>query len=263
MAVDMGINLLDTADIYGNGDNEILVGEAIRGIRQNVVISSKFGFTGNEHGALEICGRPDYVKQACDASLKRLRTDFIYIYHLHRVDPKVPIDETVGAMAELIKLGKVRSLGLSEVSAVTLKKALKTYNIASLQSEYSLFTKEMEKNILPACKKAEIGVLAFSPLGRGFLTGKTMNEKQFEQGDYRRNLPRFKGKNLKKNLDIVEKINAFATDKGVTASQLSLSWLMHQGSDVFPLIRQVFLHFLLLNFPELHMSVLPQADPVQ
>lgn len=235
MAVDMGITLLDTADIYGGGDNERLVGKAVRGMREKVVIASKFGFRGNEHGELEVCGRPDYVREACDASLQRLQIEAIDIYHLHRLDPDVPIAETVGAMAELIREGKVRALGLSEVSAATLRKAEEIHHMEVLQSEYSLFTKDIEQEILPLCRENGTRILAFSPLGRGFLTGAIVAENQFEQGDYRRSLPRFQGEHLASNLAIVEKIKAFAAGKGITPSQLALAWLLHQGPEVIPL----------------------------
>ncbi len=234
-AVDMGITLLDTADVYGSGDNENLVGKAIKSRRAQVVLATKFGFVGDEHGKLMVCGRPEYVKEACAASLKRLQTDVIDIFHLHRLDPMVPVEETVGAMAELIQEGKVRTLGLSEVSAATLQRAEKVHHIAFLQSEYSLFTKDIEQDILPACRKTGTALLAFSPLGRGFLTGGIVSETQLEKGDYRTNLPRFQTENLAKNLAVLTKIQALAADKNITSSQLALAWLLHQGTDIIPL----------------------------
>lgn len=235
MAIDRGIALLDTADIYGNGDNERLVAEAISGRRSKVVLSTKFGFIGNEHGELTVCGKPAYVKVSCEASLKRLNTDVIDIFHLHRIDSTVPVEETVGAMAELIQEGKVRSLGLSEVSKATLAKADKIHHIAALQSEYSLFTKDIEQEIVPACRQAGTGILAFSPLGRGFLSGQIVDENQLEENDYRASLPRFQGDNLQNNLKILQKIKNFASDKGITSSQLALAWLLHQGPDIIPI----------------------------
>lgn len=234
-AIDLGINLLDTADVYGQGDNERLIAEAIRGRRSEVVIATKFGFIGDEHGQLTVCGRPEYVKAACEASLKRLATDFIDIYHLHRMDPEVDIEETVGAMAELVREGKVRALALSEVSATTLARAETVHHISVLQSEYSLFTKEIENEVLPACRQADTAVLAFSPLGRGFLSGKIVAETQLEVGDYRGDLPRFQGENLRKNLEIMQQIKNLAEEKGLTSSQLALAWLLHQGEGIVPI----------------------------
>jgi len=235
LAIDLGISLLDTADIYGGGDNERLVGEAVRERRSQVVLATKFGFVGDEHGRLTVCGRPDYVKKACEASLARLGTEVIDLYHLHRVDPLVPIEETVGAMAELVREGKVRALALSEVSAATLARAEKVHHISALQSEYSLFTKDLEGEIMTRCRQAGTVVLAFSPLGRGFLSGKVVDEQQLEEGDYRAGLPRFRGENLRRNLEILETVKDMAADRGVTPSQLALAWLLHQGEDIFPI----------------------------
>jgi aryl-alcohol dehydrogenase-like predicted oxidoreductase len=236
LAVDLGITLLDTADIYGGGENERLVGEAVRGRRDKVIIATKFGFRGNEHGELAVCGRPEYVHAACDASLGRLQTEVIDIYHLHRVDPEVPIAETVGAMAELVAMGKVRALALSEVSAATLRKAEKVHHIAALQSEYSLFTQVVEEEILPLCRANGTTLLAFSPLGRGFLTGTFTSQQQFEEGDYRQNLPRFSGDHLAHNLRLVDELKDIAAGKGITPGQLALAWLLHQGPGVLPLV---------------------------
>lgn len=235
-AVDLGITLLDTADIYGGGNNERLIGEAIRGIRDRVLIATKFGFRGDEHGALAVCGRPEYVREACDASLQRLGTEVIDIYHLHRLDPAVPIGETVGAMAELIDQGKVRALALSEVSAATLQAAEEVHHIEALQSEYSLFTKDVEKEMLPLCRRNGTSLLAFSPLGRGFLTGAFTGFSQLEEGDYRRSLPRFAGEHLASNLLILKKLQEFAAEKGITPGQLALAWLLHQGTGIIPLV---------------------------
>ncbi len=234
-AVEMGISLLDTADIYGSGGNEKLIAEAIKGFRSQVVIATKFGFVGDEHGNLTVCGRPEYVRQACEGSLRRLATDVIDIYHLHRIDPEVEIEETVGAMAELVREGKVRALALSEVSAATLSRAEKIHHISVLQSEYSLFTKDIENEVLTVCREAGTAVLAFSPLGRGFLSGQIVSDSQFEKGDYRAGLPRFQGENLQRNLEILDKIRAMAEEKKLTASQLALAWLVHQGKDIIPI----------------------------
>ncbi|MCB2217813.1 aldo/keto reductase [Desulfofustis glycolicus] len=234
-AVAAGVNLLDTADVYGAGDNEVLVGEAVRGIRDQVVIASKFGFRGDEHGRLEVCGRPDYVHQACDASLQRLATDRIDLYFLHRLDPQVPIEETVGAMAELVAAGKVRAIGLSEVSAERLRRAETVHHVAALQSEYSLFSRDIEHAVLPACRELGTTVTAFSPLGRGILTGALGKQNRFAEGDYRRNLPRFQDEQFHENLKIVEALQAFAAERGCTVGQLALAWLLHQGNDILPL----------------------------
>ena len=245
LAVEMGISLLDTADVYGGGDNEKLIAEAIKGLRSQVVIATKFGFVGDEHGNLTVCGKPEYVRQACEGSLQRLATDVIDIYHLHRIDPEVEIEETVGAMADLVREGKVRALALSEVSAQTLSRAEKIHHISVLQSEYSLFSKEIENDVLAMCREAGTAVLAFSPLGRGFLSGQIVCESQLEKGDYRAGLPRFQGQNLQKNLEILGKIRAMAEEKNLTASQLALAWLLNQGKDIIPIPgmkRRKYLH---------------------
>jgi aryl-alcohol dehydrogenase-like predicted oxidoreductase len=257
MAVDMGITLLDTADVYGSGDNERLVGEAIKGRRSQVVLATKFGFVGDEHGTLTVCGKPEYVKDACAASLKRLHTDVIDIFHLHRIDPAVPVEDTVGAMAQLIDEGKVRALGLSEVSATTLARAEKVHHIDFLQSEYSLFTKDIEQEVLPACRTAGTNILAFSPLGRGFLTGGVIAETQLEKGDYRAGLPRFQGENLSNNLAILKKIQALALDKKITSSQLALAWLLHQGADIFPIPGMKRRKYLRENLDALAVNLTP------
>lgn len=235
-AVSLGVNLLDTADVYGEGHNEKLIGEAISGMRERVILSSKFGFVGDEHGNVSVCGRPDYVKAACNESLKRLGTDYIDIYHLHRVDPLVPIEDTVGAMAELKAEGKIRFLALSEASAHTMRKACSVHRIDFLQSEYSLFSKDIEAEVLPACWELDITLLAFSPLGRGVLTGTMSGKAGFEPGDYRRNMPRFSAENLQKNIEMVGDLQAVADQKGVSVSQLALSWLLHQDAGVIPVV---------------------------
>lgn len=256
-AVDFGVCLLDTADVYGAGHNEELIAEAITGIRQRVVLASKFGFVGDEHGNPTVCGRPDHVRRACEASLKRLGTEVIDIYHLHRLDPEVAIEETVGAMADLVAEGKVRALGLSEVSAATLARAQRVHHIGFLQSEYSLFTKEVEQEVLPACRRSGTMLLAFSPLGRGMLGGAIGTGHRFEPGDYRATLPRFQGDNLAKNLAILGRIEAMAGDLAVTPGQLALAWLLHQGDDIIPLPGMKRPRHLLENLAALDLQLGP------
>jgi len=234
LALDRGVNFIDTADVYGQGDNERLVGEAIRKRRQEVFLATKFGFVLGVD-KLMINGRPEYARQACDASLKRLETDFIDLYYLHRVDPEVPIDETVGAMAELVSQGKVRMLGLSEVSPKTLKRAHDIHPIAALQSEYSLWTRDVEPEILAACRELEVGFVPFSPLGRGFLSGSITDTGELPDNDARRANPRFQGENLSRNLELVQRIEELARERGCTAAQLAIAWVLSRGDDVIPI----------------------------
>jgi aryl-alcohol dehydrogenase-like predicted oxidoreductase len=235
-ALELGIHFLDTADMYGVGKNEELVGRAIKGRREEVIIATKFGNVRDETGAfLGINGKPDYVKKACEASLKRLGTDYIDLYYQHRVDKQTPIEETVGAMAELVKEGKVHFLGLSEASAATLKKASAVHPITALQTEYSLWSRDVEDEILPACRKLGIGFVPYSPLGRGFLAGKFKSLEDIPADDYRRHSPRFQGENFQKNLDLVKKIEEMASRKNCTPSQLALAWLLAQGQDIVPI----------------------------
>jgi aryl-alcohol dehydrogenase-like predicted oxidoreductase len=239
-ALELGITFFDTADIYGMGDNEELVGKTLRGQRDKIIIATKFGneFTQNSSGErkrLGVNGRPDYVKSACDASLKRLGTDHIDLYYQHRVDPNVPIEETVGAMAELVKAGKVRHLGLSEAGPQTIKRAHKVHKITALQTEYSLWSREPEAEILPLVKQLGIGFVPYSPLGRGFLTGAITKPDDLEADDWRHNNPRFQGENFTKNLKLVDEIKAMASKKGCTASQLALAWVLAQGDFIAPI----------------------------
>lgn len=236
-ALDEGITFLDTADMYGPFINEELVGKALKGHRKGVTVATKFGFQRelNDPTSRRVNGRPEYVKQACDASLKRLQIDVIDLYYLHRKDPNVPIEDTVGAMGDLVKAGKVRTLGLSEVSPATMRKAHAVHPISALQTEYSLWSREPEDGILQACRELGIGFVAYSPLGRGFLTGKIRKFEDLEQNDVRRRWPRFLGENFQKNIDVLEKIREFATKKGCTPSQLALAWVLAQGDDVFPI----------------------------
>jgi aryl-alcohol dehydrogenase-like predicted oxidoreductase len=244
-AIDRGMNFLDTADIYGLGRNEELVGRAIRGRRQEVVLATKFGNVRSPDGKfLGLNGRPEYVRQCCEASLKRLGVEQIDLYYQHRVDPNVPIEETVGAMAELVQRGKVRFLGLSEAAAATLRRAAEVHPIAALQSEYSLWTRDPEPEIIPTCRELGIGFVAYSPLGRGFLTGKLRDPEKLAADDYRRLAPRFQAENLKQNISLVERIEKMAAEKGCTAAQLALAWVLAQGDDIVPIAgtrRRVYL----------------------
>ena len=233
-AIDRGMNFLDTADVYGNGRNEELVGRALRGRRKEVILATKFGSVRSDDGKfLGVNGWPEYVERCCEESLRRLGVEQIDLYYQHRVDPDVPIEETVGAMAQLVRQGKVRFLGLSEAAPATLRRAAKTHPIAALQSEYSLWTRDPEPEILPACRELGIGFVAYSPLGRGFLTGKYRSPENLEAGDYRRISPRFQGENLKQNLALIEQIEKIAGEKKCTAAQLALAWVLAQGTISF------------------------------
>jgi aryl-alcohol dehydrogenase-like predicted oxidoreductase len=235
-AIDIGVNFLDTADMYGVGRNEELLGEVLKTRRAEVVLATKFGNVRGPNGEfLGVNGRPEYVRSACDASLKRLGVDHIDLYYQHRVDPQVPIEDTVGAMAELVKAGKVRYLGLSEASAATLRRAVRIHPIAALQSEYSLWTRDVEAEILPTARECGIGFVPYSPLGRGFLTGAIRNVEQLAPNDWRRSNPRFQDENFDANRRLVEAITAIAAEKNVTPAQLALAWLLHQGNDIVPI----------------------------
>ena len=232
LAFEMGLNFFDTADVYGNGHNETLLGSAVREIRQDVILATKFGFLTNEAG---LNGRPEYVKKACDASLTRLGTDYIDLFYLHRIDPQVPLTETVGAMADLVSEGKVRYLGLSEVSSASLKKAGLVHPITALQSEYSIWVRDIESDIITTCRELGVAVIPYSPLGRGFLTGKLNNTDQFGDADYRKDIPLFQGGNFETNLKIVKELEDIATTKNCRTSQVALAWLNAQGDDIFPI----------------------------
>ena len=235
-ALDLGVDFLDTADMYGPFTNERLVGKAIRGRRDRVVLATKFGNERGEDGAfLGVNGRPDSVRKSCDASLRRLGVDHIDLYYQHRVDRTVPIEETVGAMADLVQAGKVRFLGLSEAAPATIRRANAEYPIAALQTEYSLWTRDPEDEVLPLCRELEIGFVAYSPLGRGFLTGRFRTFDDLPEDDYRRNSPRFQGDNFQRNLDLVERVEQIARRKKVTPAQLALAWLLAQGGDIVPI----------------------------
>ncbi len=234
-ALNAGLRHFDTADVYGDGHNETLLGRALAGRRQDVFLATKFGFVGDEHGKVSVDGRPERVKIACEASLRRLGTEVIDLYYLHRRDKRVAIEETVGAMADLVREGKVRYLGLSEVSAETLRRASAVHPIAALQSEYNLFTRAPESTVLPVCRELGTVLVAFSPLGRGLLTGKVKSRAELAKGDYRREMPRFAEGNLAKNRALVEVLEIIALAKKGTAAQVALAWLMAQGSDILPI----------------------------
>jgi len=235
-ALDLGVTYLDTADVYGQGSNEKLVGQAIRGRRQEVVLATKFGLIPSPSGpATGVDGRPERVRPSCEASLHRLGVDVIDLYYLHRVDPNTPIEETVGAMAELVREGKVRFLGLSEAGPETIRRANRTHRIAALQSEYSLWSREPEKAVLPACRELGVGFVPFSPLGRGFLTGAVKESEKLEQNDVRRRLPRFQEGNLRQNIVLVQRLEEMARSKGCSAPQLALAWLLAKGHEIVPI----------------------------
>jgi len=235
-ALDNGTNFFDTADVYGIGRNEELVGRALRGRRKDALLATKFGNVRTPDGKfLGINGRPEYVQQACEASLRRLGVEVIDLYFQHRVDPSVPIEETVGAMAGLVQQGKVRFLGLSEAAVPTIRRAAQVHPIAALQSEYSLWTRDPETEILPVCRELGIGFVAYSPLGRGFLTGKFRSADDFGDGDFRASTPRFQGENLQRNLTLVERVEKIAAAKKCTAAQLALAWVLAQGDDIVPI----------------------------
>ncbi|SFA89287.1 MULTISPECIES: aldo/keto reductase [unclassified Bacillus (in: firmicutes)] len=235
-AIELGINFLDTADMYGPGQNENLVGQAIKNRRDQVIVATKFGVVRGEDGSfLGVNGHPDYVKQACDASLARLGVDYIDLYYQHRVDPNVPIEETIGAMSELVQEGKVRYLGMSEVAPQTIRRAHSVHEITAIQTEYSLWSRDVEDEILPVIRELGIGFVAYSPLGRGFLTGQIQTFEDLAENDYRRFSPRFQGENFTKNLDLVNQIKELAREKDCQPSQLALAWILSQGDDIVPI----------------------------
>lgn len=235
-ALKLGVNFLDTADMYGVGHNEELVGQAIKGRRDEVVLATKFGNVRGADGSfLGVNGRPEYVRSACEASLRRLGVETIDLYYQHRVDPKTPIEETVGAMSRLVEEGKVRYLGLSEASAETLRRGHAVHPIAALQSEYSLWTRDVEGEILPACRELGVGFVAYSPLGRGFLTGQFQKPEDLPENDRRRMFPRFQDENFQQNLRLVERVQEIALGKGCKPAQLALAWVLAQSEDIVPI----------------------------
>jgi aryl-alcohol dehydrogenase-like predicted oxidoreductase len=255
-AIDQGVTFLDTADMYGPFTNEILLSKALKGKRHQVTLATKFGILRDPSNPMVrgMNGKPEYVFQACDASLKRLNVEVIDLYYLHRVDPTTPIEETVGAMADLVKQGKVKTLGLSEVSPATLRKAHTIHPITALQTEYSLWSREPEEELLDTCKELRIAFVAYSPLGRGFLTGQIKKFEDFEANDFRRMSPRFQGGNFQKNLDLVKKLETMAGKKGCAASQLALAWVMAQGEHIFPIPGTKRINFLEENIGSVNIK---------
>ncbi len=258
-AVERGVVFLDTADMYGVGRNEDLVGKAIKGVRDKVCLATKFGNMRGADGSFQgINGKPEYVRTCCEASLRRLGVDVIDLYYQHRVDTATPIEETVGAMAELVREGKVRFLGLSEAAPATIRRAHAVHPIAALQTEYSLWSREPEDEILPTVRELGIGFVSYSPLGRGFLTGQIKSPDDLAPGDFRRNNPRFQGENFQRNLDLVAKIEQMAADKGCRASQLALAWVLAQGEDLVPIPGTKRRTFLDENIGALAVRLSPQ-----
>jgi len=234
-ALELGLNFLDTADMYGQGGNEELLGRALRGRREGVVLATKFGNIRLPDGQMDVNGRPEYVREACERSLKRLGVDALDLYYQHRVDPKVPIEDTVGAMARLVQQGKVRAIGLSEAGPATIRRAHAVHPIAALQTEYSLWSRGVEAEILPLCRELEIAFVAYSPLGRGFLAGTITGEGLLGPGDRRRQHPRFQPENIRRNLGLVEALREIAGRRGCTPAQAALAWLLSRGPDVIPI----------------------------
>jgi aryl-alcohol dehydrogenase-like predicted oxidoreductase len=236
-SVELGMTFLDTADAYGYGDNEVLVGKAIRGMREKIFLATKFAIVRDKANpaARGVSGKPEYIRAACDASLKRLGVETIDLYYQHRVDPNTPIEETVGAMADLIRAGKIRHIGLSEAGPATIRRAHAVHPIAALQTEYSLWTRDPEDEVLATTRELGIAFVAYSPLGRGFLTGQFKRFEDFAPDDYRRHSPRFQGENFQKNLDLVARVEAIAKEKKCTPGQLALAWLLAQGEDIIPI----------------------------
>lgn len=259
-AHELGITFFDTADIYGPFTNEILVGKAIKPFRNEITLATKFGIVRDPSNpnARGLNGKPEYVKKSCEASLKRLNVDVIDLYYLHRKDPATPIEETVGAMAQLVKEGKVKTIGLSEVNAETLRKAHAVHPLTALQSEYSLWSRDPEDEILQTCKKLGIALVAYSPLGRGFLTGQIKRFEDLADDDFRKNSPRFQGENFNKNLELVTKVTLIAKEKGCTPSQLALAWVMAQGDFIFPIPGTKRIKYLEENVKAIDISLSPK-----
>lgn len=258
-ALDLGVNFLDTADMYGPFKNEVLVGRAIKGRRDEVVLATKFGNMRGEEGQfLGINGRPEYVRSACEASLRRLDVETIDLYYQHRVDPNTPIEETVGEMARLVEEGKVRYLGLSEAAVETIRRANEVHPIAALQTEYSLWSRDPEDGILDVCRELGIGFVAYSPLGRGFLTGQIKSFDDLAPDDYRRHSPRLQGENFDKNLELVKRIEEIAAEKNCTPAQLALAWVLAQGEDIVPIPGTKRRKYLEENVAALEVEITPE-----
>lgn len=258
-AIELGVTFFDTADMYGPFVNEELVGKALKPYRNKVVIATKFGNVRGPNGErLGISGKPEYVKQACEASLKRLGVDTIDLYYQHRVDPNTPIEDTIGAMARLVEEGKVRFLGMSEASAATIRRANKVHQITALQTEYSLWTRDVEDEILPTCRELGVGFVPYSPLGRGFLTGAIKKLDVLDQTDFRRNNPRFQGQNMEKNLKLVSEIEKIAAEKNCTPAQLALAWVLAQGNDIAPIPGTKRVKYLEENVAAVNIKLTPE-----
>jgi aryl-alcohol dehydrogenase-like predicted oxidoreductase len=234
-ALDLGINFLDTADVYGGGHNETLIAKLLKTRRREVVVATKFGFIGDEHGTVNVCGRRDYVREACERSLRRLGVEVIDLYYLHRRDPSVPVEETVGAMADLVTEGKIRRIGLSEVGADTLRRAHAVHPVTALQSEYSLWQRDVEDTVLPVCRELGISLVPYCPLGRGYLTGTVQGVSDLAQGDYRRAIPRFAAAAMRHNRHLIERLNHLSRISGHTAAQLALAWLLARDPAIVPI----------------------------
>ena len=262
-ALELGLDFLDTADMYGLGENERLVGRALKGRRQGVVLATKFGNVRDARGNfLGINGRPEYVRQCCDASLQRLGLEHIDLYYQHRVDPQVPIEETLGAMRDLVQAGKVRYLGLSEAGPATIRRAMKVHPICALQTEYALWSGEVETDLLPLCRELGIGFVPYSPLGRGFLTGSFRKPEDLPEGDRRRVFPRFQGENFEHNLALTQRVETLARRKHCTAAQLALAWVLAQGEDIVPIPGTKRRSYLEENLGALRLELAP-ADLVE
>jgi aryl-alcohol dehydrogenase-like predicted oxidoreductase len=262
-ALDLGITFFDTADVYGPYTNEELVGRALKSRRDQAVIATKFGIVRDpaQPHARGVNGRPEYVRSSCEASLRRLGVETIDLYYQHRVDPNTPIEDTVGAMADLVKEGKIRFIGLSEAGAETLRRACAIHPVAALQTEYSLWSRDPEDQILPTCRELGVGFVAYSPLGRGFLAGKIKQFADLAADDYRRNSPRFQGENFARNLDLLQRINEMAAQKGCTSSQLALAWALHRGQDIVPIPGTKRRQYLEENLAALQLKL--SADDLQ
>jgi aryl-alcohol dehydrogenase-like predicted oxidoreductase len=256
-AIDLGVTFLDTADAYGSGHNETLIGKAIRDRRDKVIIATKFGLSDISKGGytIPVNGRPEYVRSACDASLQRLGVETIDLYYQHRVDPTIPIEDTIGTMAELVQAGKVRFLGLSEASGATIRRAHAVHPISALQSEYSLWSRDVEDGILATCRELKIGFVPWSPLGRGFLTGEIKTFEDLAPNDWRRMSPRFEGENFQRNLDLVAQIQELAHHKNCTPAQLAIAWLLRQGEDLVPIPGTKRVSYLLENLGALEIEL--------
>jgi aryl-alcohol dehydrogenase-like predicted oxidoreductase len=256
-AIDLGVTFLDTADAYGSGHNETLIGKAIRDRRYKVIIATKFGLSDISKGgyAIPVNGRPEYVRSACEASLQRLGIETIDLYYQHRVDPTTPIEDTIGTMAELVQEGKVRFIGLSEASGATIRRAHAVHPISALQSEYSLWSRDVEDGILATCRELKIGFVPWSPLGRGFLTGEIKTFEDLEPNDWRRMSPRFEGENFQRNLDLVDRVRELAHTKNCTPAQLAIAWLLKQGEDLVPIPGTKRVSYLLENLGALEIEL--------